>query len=227
MKKIIIGILFGVLFLLPGLFVKAQTSNQDLEADALIKSNLSGLRAQAELYYDNVSITNSGGGYGGSYKDMCKNSTIKEILSKIKKDSGKTPKCNSTKDNYAISSPLKSDSSIQHCVDSTGFYGSGMAVSRNNINVCEKKVETTITVKLDSKAQKTKITKMIKEKINNGTVTFEDRVEIEIEIRTLHDEKIYEQWRIFMDSPDIETAEKNKDILISMLSGKKASATKK
>jgi hypothetical protein len=156
MKKIIIGFLFVFLFLLPGLFVNAETLYKTLQADASIKANLSGLRAQAELFYDNVYIANgSVGYYGGSYKNMCKNSTIKEILNKIKKDSGKTPKCNSTKDNYVISSPLKSDPSIQYCVDSTGFSGSGVAVSKNNTNACEKQLETTTNVNLDSKSQKT------------------------------------------------------------------------
>jgi hypothetical protein len=228
MKKIILGILFGALFLLPGLLVKAETSDKALQADASIKANLSALRAHAEIFYDNVYIANNSGGYyGGSYKNMCEDSTIKEILNKIKKDSGKSLKCNSAKDNYAISSSLKSDRSVQYCVDSTGFYGSGVAVSKNNMNVCEKQAEKTTTVKIDSKAQKAKILKILKDLKQDGVISFDDRVQLETGIRSLGDEAIVKQWNIFIASLDKETAQKNKDILISMLSGKKVSATKK
>ena len=133
MKKIIGGILLGFLFLLPSSLIKAQTSSHDLQADASIKANLSGLRAQAELFYDNTNY---------SYKNLCKDSRVKDILSEIKDASGKKIKCNSNKDNYAISSPLKSDSSIQYCVDSTGFAGNGTVVSKNKTNTCKSQVLT-------------------------------------------------------------------------------------
>jgi hypothetical protein len=68
--------------------------------------------------------------------------------------------------------------------------------------------------------KKAKILKMIKDKIQNNTITIEDRVLFESEVRALDDEKITKQWNLFTTSPDLETAEKNKDILSSMLSDK-------
>ena len=81
-------------------------------------------------------------------------------------------------------------------------------------------LSTSTSEKVDLEAQKAKILKMIKDKIQNDTITLDDRVQFLAAFYALGDEKITKQWNLFITSPDAETAQKNKDILFSMLSGK-------
>jgi prepilin-type N-terminal cleavage/methylation domain-containing protein len=80
-------------------------------ADASIKANLDGMRAQAEIIYDGVSPN--------SYATVCTDTTI--VAAKTAAESqGGTGACFSTLAAWAVSVPLKTDSTKSWCVDSTG-----------------------------------------------------------------------------------------------------------
>jgi hypothetical protein len=54
----------------------------------------------------------------------------------------------------------------------------------------------------------------------NGTISFEDRVKLESDIRALGDQNLTAQWEAFVASTDSETAQKSAVKLMSMLASK-------
>ncbi len=89
-------------------------------ADAAIKSNLSNIRAQAELYYDNNSNT-----YGVA-SNLCTagmfsgDPVIAAAVASAVNASGSAATCRSTAAAWAISVPLKTVPANSWCVDSLG-----------------------------------------------------------------------------------------------------------
>ncbi len=87
-------------------------------ADAAVKSNLNGMRAQAELFYDT----------GATYTNVCADTNMTNALSAAMKAVAGTVtagglgdgECNSSATAWAAWTNLKSDSANAHCVDSTG-----------------------------------------------------------------------------------------------------------
>ena len=75
--------------------------------DASIKSNISGARAQAELFYDSN---------GNEYKGFCKSDEISRMNSSLEKKSKVT--CTDSKTAYRISATLSNKKLF--CADSTG-----------------------------------------------------------------------------------------------------------
>ena len=95
-------------------------------ADAAIKANLSGMRSQAEDWYDTT-------GNASSYSTVTANDAvctagmfadvqIKSALEKVKSNSGNAAGtiCAIGSQSYAISVPLKSASTKAWCVDNAG-----------------------------------------------------------------------------------------------------------
>lgn len=126
----IIGILAGVVL------ASLQTARTKA-ADAAGKSQMSGVRAQAELFYDS-----NGNSYDNGSTDVCAsgavaggtaginglvlaaarsaNSTIATVtVDNAAVTSGTTATCNSTSNSYAAEVPLKSGAFF--CVDSSGL----------------------------------------------------------------------------------------------------------
>jgi len=83
--------------------------------DATVKANVSNLRAQMEIYF-----TGTG---NNSYTGACSDSDVLALLNSAENASSGEYFCNISSDgsNYAIAVPLKSDSNISSCVDSTGL----------------------------------------------------------------------------------------------------------
>ena len=96
-----------------------------------------------------------------------------------------------------------------------------MGAVKNYKKQYQSLINTPAPEKIDSATQKIKILKMIEDKIQNDTITIDDHVKFLAAFTILGDEKITNQWNIFITSSDMETAKKNKDILIYMLSDKK------
>ncbi len=92
-------------------------------ADAAIKSNLNGVRAQAELVYDTEN---------GLYTNVCANANVSRALQAAASAAGATvaatdaassattATCQDSTTAWAMMSPLRTVSSVGYCVDSTG-----------------------------------------------------------------------------------------------------------
>jgi prepilin-type N-terminal cleavage/methylation domain-containing protein len=93
-------------------------------ADAAIKANLANIRAQAEIVYDNAN----------SYAGVCTNQNVINALNAAMSASGAsattsvtatassatTVACHASATQWAIGSPLKTNTATAYCVDSTG-----------------------------------------------------------------------------------------------------------
>jgi len=83
--------------------------------------------------------------------------------------------------------------------------------------------------KLEAEAAKTEVRlensrfmKLFIDKVlgTNGTISFEDRVKLESDVRALGDEQLVKQWEKFVASTDSNEAQKNAVLLMSLLSSK-------
>ncbi len=99
-------VVIAIIGILASVVLASLNTARNKGADAKIKSELSNMRAQAEIEYDNA---------GQSYDDVCTDTTIAAIVAAT---AGAV--CYDDTDAYAISAQLKSDDTKFWCVDSTG-----------------------------------------------------------------------------------------------------------
>lgn len=78
------------------------------------------------------------------------------------------------------------------------------------------------TQKTEERLKVSKFMKLFVDKVlgTNGTISFEDRVKLESDIRSLGDEQLVKQWEVFVASTDSDTAQKNAVLLMSILMNK-------
>lgn len=76
--------------------------------------------------------------------------------------------------------------------------------------------------KTEERLKISKFMKLFVDKVlgTNGTISFEDRVQLEADVRALGDENIVKQWEVFVASVDSESAQKNAVLLMSILTNK-------
>ena len=76
--------------------------------------------------------------------------------------------------------------------------------------------------KIEERLQNAKFMKFFIDKVlgTNGTISFEDRVKLEADIRTLGDSALVKQWEVFVASPDSEAAQQSAVKLMSMLANR-------
>ena len=118
-------VVIAIISLLSSIVLASLGTSRAKASDAAIKQGLVNLRSAAELYYSNNGNYGAGGGCGsgGSLFDPA-NTNIWDILLQITKDNGPPPlnnTCFSTagaNGAWAVSSPLRTNSSLHWCVDS-------------------------------------------------------------------------------------------------------------
>lgn len=93
-------------------------------------------------------------------------------------------------------------------------YTQNMKIEKENKEKQEMRAETQLKV---SRFMKLFIDKVLG---TNGTISFEDRVKLESDIRGLGDDALVKQWDAFVSSPDSKEAQKNAVILMSLLMNK-------
>jgi len=76
--------------------------------------------------------------------------------------------------------------------------------------------------KIEQRLQTAQFMKFFIDKVlgTNGTISFEDRVKLEADIRALGDEVLVKQWTVFVSSADSETAQQSAVKLMSMLANR-------
>ncbi len=90
-----------------------------------------------------------------------------------------------------------------------------------NIKNEDKMIEEQ-AARTEQRIQVAKFLRLFIEKVlsTNGTVSFEDRVQLENDVRKLGDEQIVKQWQSFVASKDGEQAQQRAITLMSLLSNK-------
>ena len=78
------------------------------------------------------------------------------------------------------------------------------------------------SAKSEERIKTSKFMKLFVDKVlgTNGTISFDDRVKLESDIRSLGDQNLVKQWDAFVASKDSESAQKNAVMLMSLLSSK-------
>lgn len=127
MKKIC-TVALAISVCIPGVsFAQSNVLKNDT-VDSQLEVLISNVNAQVEEFYNQK----------GSYKNVCKDPEVKEILAGFKKYTKKTPKCVSNKDSFVISSGIKS-SLKKFCVDMRGVsYVAWKHTSLNTVLTCEE-----------------------------------------------------------------------------------------
>ena len=93
-------------------------------------------------------------------------------------------------------------------------YTQNIKIEKENKEKQEMRAETQLKV---SRFMKLFIDKVLG---TNGTISFEDRVKLESDIRGLGDDTLVKQWDAFVSSPDSKEAQKNAVLLMSLLMNK-------
>ncbi len=76
--------------------------------------------------------------------------------------------------------------------------------------------------KTDERLRVSRFMKLFIDKVlsTSGTITFEDRVKLESDVREIGDEAIIKQWEVFVSSKDSDSAQKSAVLLMSLLMNK-------
>lgn len=137
-------VVIAIIGILASVVLASLNSARDKGQDASVKANLNGLRAQAELFYDDNS---------NSYDTMCADATIESQVDAAISASGGTPpayadasaatfstgQCHDAADTYVVQAAL-TDSVVgtpsMWCVDSTGASGPSAAVLAAGATAC-------------------------------------------------------------------------------------------
>jgi len=114
-------VVIAIIGLLSSVVLASLNSARVKGADAAIKSNLGGIRAQAEILYDNASPN--------SFAGVCTDGTILKMIaaagtagnaSGANCNAITSTCCRADTNTWGVSSPLKSDNTKAWCVDYTG-----------------------------------------------------------------------------------------------------------
>ena len=90
------------------------------------------------------------------------------------------------------------------------------SIKRDDAKLTEESLKTEERIKI-SKLMKLFIDKVLG---TSGEISFEDRLKLESDIRSLGDETLVTQWESFVNSKDSDTAQKNAVLFMSMLMNK-------
>jgi hypothetical protein len=76
--------------------------------------------------------------------------------------------------------------------------------------------------KTEERLQTSRFMKFFIDKVlgTNGTISFEDRVKLESDIRALGDQNLVKQWEVFVASQDSESAQESAVRLMSLLASR-------
>jgi prepilin-type N-terminal cleavage/methylation domain-containing protein len=103
-------VVIAIIGILASVILVSVNSARNKGNDAAVKSNLDGIRTQAEIYYDNQSPT--------SYAGLCMSSPVSQAVQSAGSAGGGAGVCNDSATAWAAQAPLRAGG--YWCVDSTG-----------------------------------------------------------------------------------------------------------
>ncbi len=118
-------VVIAIIGILSSVVLASLNTARSKGADAAIKANLNGIRAQAELYYDTNSnygtqALSSSACTGTAGAGMFGDTNIRNAVGAAITQSGGALTCVASSTGWAVSVPLKSNSAIHWCVDGSG-----------------------------------------------------------------------------------------------------------
>ncbi len=140
-------VVIAIIGILSSVVLASLNTARDKGADAAIKSDLAGIRSQAEIYFD----TNAN--YGADTADCVTAGTIfvddaniAAAIAHASTTAANPPTCladdgtagaGTDASSWAVSVPLKTNSATQWCVDSSGASGIGAASIVSDLAICQ------------------------------------------------------------------------------------------
>ena len=109
-------VVIAIIGILSSVVLASLNTARSKAGDAAVKSNLAGIRAQAELVYDT----------DGDYEDVCEDSNVTAAVAAaasaagVTVGSGEDAHCLDSTSGYTVYSALKSNADSFWCVDSNG-----------------------------------------------------------------------------------------------------------
>jgi prepilin-type N-terminal cleavage/methylation domain-containing protein len=120
-------VVIAIIGVLSAVVLGSLTTARDKAADASVRANLSNIRAQSEIQYDNTGNYGTASAVGecstAGATSLFKNSVIASQIGNATSTSGGLSSCLSTgtpADNWAVIVQLKSDRSLAVCTDTSG-----------------------------------------------------------------------------------------------------------
>jgi prepilin-type N-terminal cleavage/methylation domain-containing protein len=114
-------VVIAIIGILSSVVLASLNSARNKGADAAIKGQLAGARAQAELYYDGTGGNKYSSGALTTTSNVCDATDgLKNMMANLVSTAG-SASCAASSSAWAASAPLKTNSSIGYCVDSTGY----------------------------------------------------------------------------------------------------------
>ena len=125
-------VVIAIIGILSSIVLASLNTARGKGANAAVKSNLTNIRAQAEIVYDSVSPN--------SYATVCANATVARAVTAAGTAGGGTGVCYNSANAWAASAPLKvpegSPALNFWCVDSTGASKGEVAALGSGVLVC-------------------------------------------------------------------------------------------
>ena len=119
-------VVIAIIGILSSVVLASLNTARSKGSDAAIKSQIGQLPAQAAIFYD----------AGNTYNGMCADASFTKLLNAATTTAGVAGGCKATDaNNWAASSPLKSNTSTFWCIDGTGFVG--ITSSANASSTCQ------------------------------------------------------------------------------------------
>ncbi len=115
-------VVIAIIGILSSVVLASLNSARAKGSDAAIKSQLAGMRAQAELYYDGTGGNKYSPAALATSGNVCDASDgLKNMISSVTTAAGSAASCAASSTAWAASGALKAGGG--YCVDSTGFAG--------------------------------------------------------------------------------------------------------
>lgn len=124
-------VVIAIIGVLSSIVLVSLRNSRDRAGDAAIKTDLSGIRAAAELYYGGAGgdsygtqsyTANCGGSVTGVFSDSVVQQYIDDAINKSGQTASSAAKCRANGTYYVVAVQLKSSSSNGWCVDNVGIY---------------------------------------------------------------------------------------------------------
>ncbi len=122
-------VVIAIIGILSSVVLASLNTARSKGSDAAIKADVAGIRAAAEVYYDNTSSSygsaaayiNTTCGAAGTPSSVSVDGTVqKQIDDAVAKNGGVEAKCAGAPSWYVIAVPLKTSTTLGWCVDSSG-----------------------------------------------------------------------------------------------------------
>jgi prepilin-type N-terminal cleavage/methylation domain-containing protein len=104
-------VVIAIIGLLAAIVLASLNTARSKGADAAIKGNISSIRSQAQIVFENDD---------GIYTNLCADETVVNALGAATAASGGTPVCYSNDAEWVSASPLKTDPTTWWCADHSG-----------------------------------------------------------------------------------------------------------